>query len=67
MAVMYRIEHWHLDDVSVLAFSAEASVEHYVDLLRAAHVPGVVVVIDGNDEIVGWYPLWKVPVDGTAA
>lgn len=57
----FRIEHWHLDEVSVLAVSADASVERYLDLLRAAHASGVVVVVAENDaEVVGRYPVWPV-------
>ncbi|HEY7031439.1 MAG TPA: hypothetical protein VH482_08945 [Thermomicrobiales bacterium] len=59
----FRIEHWHLDEVSVLAVSGDGSVGRYLELLRAAHASGVVVVVaEANGEIVGWYPLW--PVNG---
>jgi hypothetical protein len=57
----YRIEHWHLDEVSVLAVSDDRSVGRYLELLRAAHASGVVVVVaEERAEIVGWYPLWPV-------
>ena len=61
----FRIEHWHLDEVSVLGFSEDVTAGRYRDLLRAAHASGVVVVIaEGATGIVGRYPLW--PVDGDA-
>jgi hypothetical protein len=62
----YRIEHWHLDEVSVLAVSRNASAGRYLELLRAAHASGVVVVVtEEHAEIVGWYPLW--PANGELA
>jgi hypothetical protein len=57
----YRIEHWHLDDVSVLATSDDAAAARYVEPLRAAHASGAVVVIaEGDGQVVAWWPLWPV-------
>jgi hypothetical protein len=62
----YRIEHWHLDEVSVLAVSADTAIDRFLDSLRAAHATGVVAVVaEGDGEIVGLYPLW--PVRGEVA
>ncbi|HKG24038.1 MAG TPA: hypothetical protein VKB09_00230 [Thermomicrobiales bacterium] len=55
----YRIEYWHMDEVSVLDFSSDVTASRFIELLRSAHASGVVVVVaEGTAEIVGWYPLW---------
>jgi hypothetical protein len=62
----YRIEYWHLDEVSVLDYSPDVTASRYLALLREAHASGVVVVVaEESTEIVGWYPLW--PADTGAA
>ena len=54
----YLVEYWHLDEVSLLAVLPDAAIDDVLAPLRAAHASGVVVVVaEGTDEIVGWYPL----------
>jgi hypothetical protein len=58
-ATRYRIEHWHFDDVTVLAESDDASATPYLAALLAAHASGTVVVVaENSDRVVAWYPLW---------
>ena len=55
----FRIEYWHLDEVSVLDYSTDVTASRYLALLREAHASGVVVVVaEESSKIVGWYPLW---------